>query len=192
MELLKREDWVKKHWKDAVDATEGTKIFPETMLAMAVVESSGKGPDGNWYPGLGLTAKKANNYFGIKASSAWKGATVALPTPGDADKISTFRVYPGLKESIADFVKFLQRNPRYENNGVFDSPDYVSQIVAIAKAGYAENPNYANMVSKIANSIKSWTKDIAKEIENNSRSIIPFLFAGMLIGLFFLQQRFKS
>ena len=192
MELLKREQWVKKHWNDAVAATSGTKIFPETMLAMAVVESSGKAKDGNWYPGYGLLAQKANNYFGIKSSKSWKGATVALPTPGDAEKISTFRVYPSLKESIADFVKFLQQNPRYEHNGVFDAKDYVSQIVAIAKAGYAENPNYASTVSKIADSVKSWTKDIAKEIENNSRSIIPFLFAGMLIGLFFLQQRFKS
>jgi flagellar protein FlgJ len=192
MELLKREDWVKRYWNEAVAATKGTKIFPETMLAMAVVESSGKAKDGNWYPGFGLLAQKANNYFGIKSSTGWKGATVALPTPGDADKISTFRVYPGLKESIADFVNFLQRNPRYENAGVFDSPDYVSQIVAIAKAGYAENPNYANMVSKIANSIKGWTKDIAKEIENNSRNIIPFLFAGALIGIFFLQHKMKS
>jgi hypothetical protein len=65
MELLTRENWVKKYWLDAVAATAGTKIFPETMLAMAVVESQGKGPDGNYYPGLGLTARKANNYFGF-------------------------------------------------------------------------------------------------------------------------------
>jgi len=192
MELLKREDWVKKHWKEAVAATAGTKIFPETMLAMAVVESSGKAADGNWYPGQGLLAKRANNFFGIKASKGWKGATVALPTPGDADKISTFRVYPSIKESIADFVQFLQKNPRYENNGVFDAPDYVSQIVAIAKAGYAESKTYADTVSKVAKNVNTWVKEIRNQIDNNTRSIIPFLFAGALIGLFFLQSKLKA
>ena len=44
-------------------ATAGTGIFPETMLAMAVVESQGRAADGNYYPGLGLTAKKANKCY---------------------------------------------------------------------------------------------------------------------------------
>lgn len=180
MELLNREDWVKKYWIDAVAATAGTNIFPETMLAMAVVESQGKAADGNYYPGLGLTAKRANNYFGIKASTAWKGKTVDLPTPGDAQKISRFRVYANLKESIQDFVKFLQTNPRYKKAGVFESPDYVSQILAIAKAGYSESSTYANIVTSVANKVKTYVKDIVIPITLNGK-YIPILVAALII-----------
>ena len=44
-ELLTRENWVKKYWLDAVAATQGTKIFPETLMAQAVVESQEKAQD---------------------------------------------------------------------------------------------------------------------------------------------------
>lgn len=180
MEILNREDWVKKYWLDAVAATAGTGIFPETMLAMAVVESQGKGTDGNYYPGLGLTARKANNYFGIKASTAWKGQVIELPTPGDADKISRFRVYANLKESIQDFVKFLQTNPRYKKAGVFAAPDYVSQILAIAKAGYSESGTYANIVTSVANKVKTYVKDIVIPITQNGK-YLPILVAALII-----------
>ena len=191
MELLNREDWVKKYWLDAVAATAGTNIFPETMLAMAVVESQGKGSDGNYYPGLGLTARKANNYFGIKTSSAWKGETISLPTPGDADKISVFRVYPSLKDSIKDFVKFLQDNPRYKKAGVFAAPDYVSQIMAIARAGYSESSTYASVVTSIANKVKNYVKDIVVPIAQNGK-YIPILVAALIITGLLITKKFKG
>jgi flagellar protein FlgJ len=191
MELLNRENWVKKYWLDAVAATTGTGIFPETMLAMAVVESQGKAEDGNYYPGLGLTARKANNYFGIKASSAWKGSTISLPTPGDADKISVFRVYPSLKDSIKDFVKFLQENPRYTKAGVFKAPDYVSQIMAIAKAGYSESSTYASVVTSIANKVKNYVKDIIVPIAQNGK-YIPILVAALIITGLLITKKLKG
>jgi len=191
MELLNRENWVKKYWLDAVAATSGTGIFPETMLAMAVVESQGKAEDGNYYPGLGLTARKANNYFGIKASSAWKGQTISLPTPGDADKISVFRVYPSLKDSIKDFVKFLQENPRYTKAGVFKAPDYVSQIMAIAKAGYSESSTYASVVTSIANKVKNYVKDIIVPIAQNGK-YIPILVAALIITGLLITKKLKG
>jgi flagellar protein FlgJ len=191
MELLTRENFVKKYWADALNATAGTRIFPETMLAMAIVESQGKAPDGNWYPGNGTLAKRANNFFGIKTSKAWKGPTVALPTPGDADKISTFRVYKGINESIADFVKFLQSNPRYEQAGVFDAKDYVSQIVAIARAGYAENPNYTKIITGVADKIKGYVKDIIIPIQKNSK-YLPLLVAALIITGLLISKKLQA
>lgn len=188
MSLLTREQWIKTNWPAAVRATTGTGIFPETLMAMAVVESQGK-VNGTYYPGQGLVAKRANNYFGIKASSAWKGATVALPTPGDADKISTFRVYPNFESSVADFVKFLQVNPRYKNAGVFTAQDYVSQIVSIAKAGYAENPNYADVISSVANKVKTLVKDIIVPIQDTGRKFLPVLVAALIITAFFIAKK---
>jgi flagellar protein FlgJ len=188
MSLLTREQWIKTNWPSAVRATAGTGIFPETLMAMAVVESQGK-VNGTYYPGQGLVAKRANNYFGIKTSAAWKGATVALPTPGDADKISTFRVYPNFEASVADFVKFLQVNPRYKNAGVFTAQDYVSQIVSIAKAGYAENPNYADVISSVANKVKTLVKDIIVPIQDTGRKFLPLLVAAFIITAFFIAKK---
>jgi len=189
MELLNRKDWIRKYYPIAAKVTAGTGIFPETMLAMAVVESQGKGTDGNWYPGLGLVARTANNYFGIKASSAWKGATIDLPTPGDADKISKFRKYNNVGESIADFINFLKVNPRYTKAGVFSAASYPEQIIAIARAGYAENPNYSSLITSVANKVKEYTADLRDTIERNSGTLLPILIAGFLIGAFFLHKK---
>jgi flagellum-specific peptidoglycan hydrolase FlgJ len=191
MSLLTREEWVKANWPAAVNATSGTGIFPETMMAMAVVESQGK-VNGNWYPGQGLVAKKANNYFGIKASSAWKGATVALPTPGDADKISTFRVYPNFQASVADFIKFLQVNPRYTTAGVFQADNYVDQIIAIARAGYAENPNYTKIITSVADKIKTLVKDVIVNTTNNNKNFLPLLVAALIITGLFISKKIQS
>jgi len=189
MELLNRKDWIRKYYPIAAKVTAGTGIFPETMLAMAVVESQGKGTDGNYYPGLGLVARTANNYFGIKASSGWKGATIDLPTPGDADKISRFRVYNTIGDSIADFINFLKVNPRYTKAGVFSADSYPEQIIAIAKAGYAENPNYSNLITSVANKVKEYTEDLRNTIDRNSGTILPILIAGFLIGAFLLHKK---
>ena len=189
MELLNRKDWIRKYYPIAAKVTAGTGIFPETMLAMAVVESQGKGSDGNYYPGLGLVARTANNYFGNKASSAWKGATIDLPTPGDADKISKFRKYNSVSDSIADFINFLKVNPRYTKAGVFSAPSYPEQIIAIAKAGYAENPNYSSVITSVANKVKEYTADIRNTIDRNSSTLLPILLAGFLIGAFFLHKK---
>lgn len=189
MELLSRKDWIRKYYPIAAKVTAGTGIFPETMLAMAVVESQGKGSDGNYYPGLGLVARTANNYFGIKASLAWKGSTIDLPTPGDADKISTFRKYNSVADSIADFINFLKVNPRYSKAGVFSAATYPEQIIAIAKAGYAENPNYSSLITSVANKVKEYTADLRDTIERNSGTLLPILLAGFLIGAFFLHKK---
>jgi N-acetylmuramoyl-L-alanine amidase len=191
MSLLTREEWVKTNWPAAVAATTGTGIFPETMMAMAVVESQGR-VNGNWYPGQGLVAKRANNYFGIKTSSAWKGPTVALPTPGDADKISTFRVYPNFEASVADFVKFLKVNPRYTTAGVFKAQNYVEQIVAIARAGYAENPSYTAIVTSVANKVTDYVKNIILPTTQDAKKFLPLLIAGLIIAGLFVSKKLQS
>jgi flagellum-specific peptidoglycan hydrolase FlgJ len=84
--MLSRSDWTKQNYPSIVELTTGTKIFPETLLAIAIVESQGK-VNGVFYPGQGLVARKANNFFGIKEGTEWNGDTIDLPTPNDRDKI---------------------------------------------------------------------------------------------------------
>lgn len=189
--MINREEFIKQNYQAALNATAGTNIFPETLLAMAIVESQGKAQDGNWYPGLGLVAKKANNFFGIKTSPTWKGKTVALPTPGDADKISTFRVYNNFQESLEDFIKFLKINPRYTKAGVFLAPDYVSQILAIAKAGYSESPTYSTVITSVANKVKKLMADYIAPIKDSSK-FLPLLVTGLILTGYFISKKLQS
>ena len=189
--MLTRDEFIKANYQKALNVTKGTGIFPETLLAMAVVESQGKGSDGNWYPGLGLVAREASNYFGIKASAAWTGKTIALPTPGDADKTSLFRMYNSFEDSLKDFVNFLKVNPRYTRAGVFSSPDYPTQIVNIARAGYAENPNYSSLITSVANKVKKLMADYIEPIKNNGK-ILPLLVAGLIITGYFIVKKMQT
>ena len=147
--LLTRSEWTKKNAPFAIQVTKGSGIFPETLLAMAIVESQGA-VNGVFYPGAGLLAKSANNFFGIKKGLNWTGPTITLNTPNDAEKRSTFRKYANFTESAKDYVNFLKKNKRYTSAGVFDAKDYVEQIVRIAKAGYAESQSYTEIVTKVA------------------------------------------
>lgn len=189
--MLNREEFIKANYQAALNAIKGTGIYPETLLAMAVVESQGKAQDGNWYPGLGLVARKANNFFGIKTSPTWKGKTVALPTPGDADKISTFRVYDSFEDSLKDFIKFLQVNPRYTKAGVFKAEDYVSQILAIARAGYSESPTYKTIITQVANKVKTLMANYIEPIKNNGK-ILPLLVTGLIITGYFIVKKMQA
>ncbi|MGN7988662.1 glycoside hydrolase family 73 protein [Pedobacter sp. 22226] len=132
--------------KDAViTATSGTTLFPSVMLAQAALEG------GN---GASVLAKKYNNHFGIKASGSWKGLTVVMPTTeyvkGVAIKVqATFRAYASLLDSFLDRVNFLKVNSRYAKNGVFSAKTPEDQAKALQKAGYATDPNYANLIINI-------------------------------------------
>lgn len=186
--MLSRADWTKKNFPAIVKLTSGTGIYPETLLAIAIVESQGR-VNGTWYPGAGLVARKANNFFGIKKGVNWQGPTIDLPTPGDADKISTFRVYPSFEASAKDFINFLKKNPRYGRAGVFTAPNYQEQIVSIARAGYAEAPGYSDIITKVADGVKKATKTMLDQFEKQGKWFIPLT----ILGVFFLTlQRNKA
>ena len=189
--MLTRSDWSKKYAPLAVKVSAGTGIYPETILAFAIVESQGKGSDGNWYPGAGLVAREANNYFGIKKYPQWFGPTISLPTPGDAIKTSTFVVYDGIESSFKGFIDFLKRNPRYKSAGVFDAPDYQTQILKIGSAGYAENPRDAEIKTKVADSLKKYVNE-AKNVINNNKNLLPFFFAALVIAGFLIFKKLKK
>lgn len=189
--MLTREAWVKKYYQDAYQATRGTGIFPETLLAIAIVESQGEGPDGNYYPGLGLQARKANNYFGIKAYPKWKGETILLSTSGDKEKFSRFVVYPSIRASFEGFVNFLKVNPIYTTKGVFRAQDYTEQISAIAAAGYAEASDYKKKIVSVADKIRQYAGEVSK-VAKGANEILPLLFALGIVAVFTLINKEKK
>jgi flagellum-specific peptidoglycan hydrolase FlgJ len=99
---LTREQYIEKYYGEVIQATRGTKIFPEIAIMQGALES------GN---GNSALASKYNNHFGIKADSSWKGEKVFLPTKEVRNGITVienepFRVYNTVKDSFRDYAKF--------------------------------------------------------------------------------------
>ncbi|MDQ2821768.1 MAG: glucosaminidase domain-containing protein [Pseudomonadota bacterium] len=88
-----------------------------------------------------------NNLFGIKADAAWKGKTVSFPTTEYIKGVKTamtlkFRAYPDWSGSMLDHADFFHTNPRYHS--CFSEKTGEGWARAVAKAGYATDPHYAD------------------------------------------------
>ena len=130
----------------AMESYKKYKVYPSVIIAQAILESG--------WGQSGLT-KKANNLFGIKSSSAWKGESVNMRTAEYTKSKSryyinaNFRKYSSLSASIVDHGKFLEENSRYRNHGVFSAKNASEQAFALQKAGYATSPTYAIQLIKL-------------------------------------------
>ncbi len=126
--------------------TRGTGILPGTLIAQLFLESSSKG-----VVGASKLSQEANNYFGIKCAGGWDGPKYYIETREVLNGRSVmvpacFRAYGSIKDSIQDYVLFLQENPRYKNAGVFEAKTVKEQAQALKRAGYATAPGYADLV----------------------------------------------
>lgn len=150
-----RNRFVRNFGAYVIQLTKGTGIFPETLLTQAIIENA----DRNGVIFQGEVAIKAKNIFGIKATPNWTGQTITLPTPGDKDSFSKFRVYPTYQDSMKDYINFLKVNPTYKKHGVFSATNYTTQLERIAAAGYAENPNYFTMLKSVSAKVHNVLKE---------------------------------
>jgi flagellum-specific peptidoglycan hydrolase FlgJ len=103
--------------------------------------------------GYGKSTAGGNNYFGIKGK---KGDTNVSqvdtqewdPKQGKMVTVKAgFRKYGSMQESAADYIKFLQENPRYKD--VLNAKNTQEAIQAQGKTGYATDPNYASKLASI-------------------------------------------
>ncbi len=112
-------------------------------LAQGLIES------GN---GNGELAVVANNHFGIKCTSDWKGKSYFK----NDDKINDcFRVYDNPESSFRDHSEFLKRK-RYAPLFELDKNDYEGWANGLKAAGYATNPQYPQL---LINLIKKYNLD---------------------------------
>jgi len=130
-----RTDFITTYYTAALRAQKATGIFPETMFAQAIWESS----DANGNFGQGAAAKNANNFFGIHADSSWTGD---IYNSYDDGRPTAFRKYPDIESSIADYYTFLKGNSNYAP--AFTATTVEDQIQDIANGGYAGSPGYAD------------------------------------------------
>jgi flagellar protein FlgJ len=123
-------------------------------------------------PALALVAQSAletgngstivgNMYFGIKAGSTWTGKKQLLWTHEYINDVyiriqDWFRAYNNADESFEDYAKLIISNSRYKQAVLqTDANEYIREI---ANAGYATDPNYANKIIDIIDSLKKKLK----------------------------------
>ncbi|MBA1335274.1 MAG: Flagellar protein FlgJ [peptidoglycan hydrolase] [Firmicutes bacterium] len=144
------------------------RILPSLTLAQAILES-------DWG-----TRMADNNVFGIKATSSWKGDTVEAWTneyiDGKMQRVkAVFRAYGSIAESIADHIELVGKAARYQ--AVRETDNYKDAAQAIAKAGYATDPMYAEKLIAIIESNgldqydrqpeeHHWAEEIWQELNN--------------------------
>lgn len=115
-----------------------TGIPASFVVAQAALES-GWGESG--------LAKRAKNLFGIKADRTWAGQRITLNTREFLNQQwvvipADWRAYPDWQACLVDHGQFLRRNKRYA--ACFACTTGKTFAQAVAKAGYATDPRYAD------------------------------------------------
>ncbi len=90
-------------------------------------------------------ARNANNHFGIKCTSDWKGEGYSHD---DNKKGECFRKYSNVAESFEDHSKFLLRD-RYASLFELKPTDYKGWANGLRRCGYATDPQYGPKLIKI-------------------------------------------
>jgi uncharacterized FlgJ-related protein len=106
-------------------------------LAQGILESNS---------GNSVLAKKANNHFGIKCHANWNGDKIYMD---DDAANECFRSYESAEESYRDHSDFLKNGKRYQFLFSYSVDDYKNWAYGLKKAGYATNPEYAELLIKI-------------------------------------------
>lgn len=126
--------YIEKYSAIAVEEMYRSKIPASITLAQGILES------GN---GNSRLATDANNHFGIKCKASWTGEKVY--EDDDAPQ-ECFRKYPAAIDSYRDHSDFLMKNSRYAFLFDLDPSDYKGWAYGLKKAGYATNPQYAELL----------------------------------------------
>ncbi len=126
-----------EHYKTtAIQQMIHTKIPASITLAQGLLESGA---------GTSRLATLGNNHFGIKCHE-WQGDRMFHD---DDAKGECFRVYGNAELSFVDHSAFLTERNRYAFLFGYATTDYENWAKGLKKAGYATNPQYANLLIKL-------------------------------------------
>ena len=147
------------------------KIPASITLAQGILESNS---------GNSALAKKANNHFGIKCHANWNGEKIYMD---DDAANECFRSYSSSEESYQDHSEFLKNGKRYQFLFSYSVDDYKNWAYGLKKAGYATNPEYAELLIKIIEElnlnksgdskklVSSNKPNLSIEIQNHSNDV---------------------
>jgi len=134
---IERKDYIKEYKELAIMEMRRSRIPASVTLAQAMLESNN---------GNSTLARTANNHFGIKCHSGWKGGKVYHD---DDRRGECFRKYKNVYESYADHSDFITRGARYAFLFELDPMDYKGWARGLKKAGYATSRTYATLLIRI-------------------------------------------
>lgn len=153
MTFTDRDDFVAKLYPHAEKAALALGTKPEVLIAQSALETG-------WGQKMikGARGESSNNLFNIKADKRWQGDKALVSTLEFEQGIAVqqkadFRVYEDIKQSFDDFVSFISEGPRYQE-ALKKAANPNEFIKALQDAGYATDPNYADKVIKVMESIK--------------------------------------
>ncbi len=147
-------------YKDvAIEQMNKHKIPASITLAQGLLESAA---------GQSKLARKANNHFGIKCGSTWKGKYVRHDDDKRGEK---FRAYDSPIESYEDHSVFLTTRAHYAPLFSLELTDYKGWAHGLKKAGYATNPRYAHQLIKIIEDYNLYKYDQVKS--SQTISVVP-------------------
>lgn len=131
---VSKQQFIEELYPEAAEIYHKYGILPSITIGQAILESG-------W--GKSELSTKANNLFGIKADTSWKGKKVKMNTSEYHNQkiVDEFRVYNNKQESLKDYGEFLKNNKRYKQSGVFQATHYIDQANAIENAGYSTIEN---------------------------------------------------
>lgn len=128
------EEYIEQFKEIAIEEMHYCGIPASITLAQGLIES------GN---GNSFLAKEANNHFGVKCPGGWNGEKFYYD---DDEPQECFRSYQEPNDSYKDHSEFLIKGKRYRF--LFDIPayDYKAWAKGLKQAGYATNPEYAEIL----------------------------------------------
>jgi LysM repeat protein len=148
-------------YKDlAINEMKRTGVPASITLAQGIIESD---------YGRSSLAIKANNHFGIKCHTDWDGATFFK---NDDKRNECFRKYNNPAQSFIDHSDFLVSGSRYSFLFELDPTDYKSWAKGLKKAGYATNPDYAEMLIRKIEEFNLSVYDNKSDRTENSAKIV--------------------
>jgi LysM repeat protein len=130
-------EYIKEYKSIAIREMVLYKIPASITLSQAIIESG---------CGKSTLATNSLNHFGIKCQKEWTGNTFYY----DDDKPKEcFRKYDNVDESYRDHSKFLASRARYASLFTLPITDYKGWAIGLKQAGYATNPEYANILIRL-------------------------------------------
>ncbi len=124
------EEYIAIYSDIAQDEMRNYGVPASITLAQGILESGS---------GKGRLSSEANNHFGIKCHSGWKGGTIYH----DDDKAQEcFRRYKNSKYSFRDHSLFLKERKRYSKLFLLQKDDYKGWAKELRAAGYATDRKY--------------------------------------------------
>jgi hypothetical protein len=116
-----------------------TGVPAAIKLGQAILESQ---------TGKSRLATEANNHFGIKCKTEWRGLKIYHNDDANGE---CFRVYDNAEASFIDHSNFLKTRTHYAFLFKLEVRDFTSWAFGLKQAGYATNPNYPAQLIKAIN-----------------------------------------